>query len=506
MSGDPSSLEGALEFAGVELGEGDLDLLRVVDGAFGPAMAALDAADLAELPLESDLDPSRPPAEADRRVSHPQDLPLREQARLITARELDANELLDATLARIEERNGSLRAVIATFPQESRTMLNAAPAGPLHGVPVTLKDMFSLPWRGYQNGTRHQLGSPTASGVFRRLRDAGAVVVGVDNQHELGLGTTGLASPYGPARNPWNPAHCAGGSSSGSAASVAARIIGGAVGSDSGGSTRLPAGWCGVVGLKVTYGSLPYDGYTGANSSLSGPGAFARDAGDTRLILEALLARPLSVNEDKPLRVGVVWSPYWEDIDAHVEAACRNGLAAAGYVQSELELPFAELAAPAGAVRASAELGAAVPSVVVGELEPITRGLLLYGALQPAQRLVRADRVRARLRRALVEAFMTCDLLAWPTNPAPAPPIEAPLLQLPSGPALPDAPNIRQAILANLTGVPGMSVPVGVHPTGLPIGLQLLAPWGEESRLLDAAQRIEDATERRWVEPAPALA
>jgi Asp-tRNA(Asn)/Glu-tRNA(Gln) amidotransferase A subunit family amidase len=438
-------------------------------------------------------------------MTHPQDLALREQARLVAAGELDPGELLDGTLRRIEERNGPLRAVVATFQEESRAMLAAAPSGPLHGVPVTIKDMFSLPWRGYRNGTRHELGAPSASGAFRRLRDAGAVVVGVDNQHELGLGTTGRASAYGAAANPWNPAHCAGGSSGGSAAAVAARIIGGAVGSDSGGSTRLPAGWCGVVGLKVTYGALPYDGYTGSNSTLSAPGAFGRDAADVRLLLEALLARPLPSVEGGGLRVGVVRHPYWEDVDADVERACRDALAAAGFAQTELELPFGDLAAAAGVVRASAELGLAVPDIVVAELDPMTRGLLQHGALQPARRLVRADRVRARLRRELVDAFAACDLLAWPTNPAPAPPIESPVLQLPSGPALPDAANIRQAILANLTGVPGVSVPAGFHRDGLPIGLQLLAPWDEEARLLDAAQRIEQATDRRWVNTEPTL-
>jgi aspartyl-tRNA(Asn)/glutamyl-tRNA(Gln) amidotransferase subunit A len=439
-------------------------------------------------------------------MSHLQDLPLREQARLLATGELDSGELLEATLERIEERNGPLNAVAEVFPEEAREMLAAAPDGPLRGVPVTVKDMFSLPWRGYRNGTRHEIGTAAASGPFRRLRDAGAIVVGVDNQHELGLGTTGLASAYGPASNPWNPAHVTGGSSSGSAAAVAARLVAGSLGSDSGGSTRLPAGWCGVVGLKVTYRSLPYDGYAGANSTLSGPGAFGRDAADVRLLLEALLARPMPAGDGAALRVGLVRRPFWEDIDPEVEGACRDALDAAGFAQAEVELPFAELAAPAGAVRASSEFGVAVPPGTVPELDPITRGLVQYGALQPARRLVRADRVRARIRRSVADAFATCDLLAWPTNAAPAPPIEAPLLQLPSGPSLPDAPNIRQAIVANLAGVPGVSVPAGLSGDGLPIGLQLLAPWGEEARLLDAAGQIEEATERRWVDPAPALA
>jgi aspartyl-tRNA(Asn)/glutamyl-tRNA(Gln) amidotransferase subunit A len=366
--------------------------------------------------------------------------------------------------------------------------------------------MFSLPWRGYRNGTRRQLGVPTASGPFRRLRDAGAVVVGVDNQHEVGLGTTGRASPHGPAGNPWNPAHCAGGSSGGSAAAVAARIVAGSMGSDSGGSTRLPAGWCGVVGLKVTYGAMPYDGYTGANSTLSAPGAFGRDAADARLLTEALVARPLPAGDGAALRVGVVRRPYWEDVDPEVEAACSAALDAAGFAHADVQLGVAELAPAAGGVRAVTELGVAVPTDLLADFEPLTRALVHYGALQPAWRLLRADRVRSQLRAELVEAFAEHDVLAWPTNPAPAPPIDAPVLHLPSGPAPADARNIRQSVPANLAGVPGISIPVGLHSSGLPIGLQLLAPWHEEARLLDAAQRIEDASQRRFVDAAPALA
>jgi aspartyl-tRNA(Asn)/glutamyl-tRNA(Gln) amidotransferase subunit A len=120
--------------------------------------------------------------------------------------------------------------------------------------------------------------------------------------------------------------------------------------------------------------------------------------------------------------------------------------------------------------------------------------------------MLRADRVRSALRRALVDAFAAHDLLAWPTNPAPAPPIDAPVLQLPSGPAPADARNIRQAVFANLAGVPGISVPVGFSRRGLPIGLQLLAPWGDEARLFDAARRVEDATGRRYVDAVPGVA
>jgi len=425
--------------------------------------------------------------------SHPQDLSLRDQAAAIASGELSATELLDATLVRIEERNPTYNAIAAIFPDESRAMLSAAPSGPLSGVPVTVKDMFSLPWRGYRNGTPRELNPPGASGAFRRLRAAGAVIVGVDNQHELGLGSTGLVSAHGPSGNPLNPMHCTGGSSGGSAAAVGTRMVGGSVGSDSGGSMRLPAGWSGVVGLKFTFGALPYDGYSGANSTLAAPGVFGRDSGDTRLMAEALLARSLPRGDGSALRIGVVRSPFWSDIDAEVDAACAAAIAATGCTVEEIELAYAELAAPAGGVRASVELTVAVPEDVLPDLDPLTQGMIAYSARVPALRLARADRIRARMRREVAAAFERVDVLAWPSNPAPAPPIANPVLQLPSGPALPDMPNLRQAVIANLAGVPGISVPVGHHSSGLPMGLQLLAGWGAEATLLDAAEHLEHA-------------
>jgi Asp-tRNA(Asn)/Glu-tRNA(Gln) amidotransferase A subunit family amidase len=119
---------------------------------------------------------------------------------------------------------------------------------------------------------------------------------------------------------------------------------------------------------------------------------------------------------------------------------------------------------------------------------------------------VRADRVRSQLRRAVAEAFESCDVLAWPTVSAPAPRIDNPHVEVPSGPTAPDAVNVRQAGIANLTGQPGVNVPVGVHSSGLPIGLQLLGPWGSEALLLDAAEHVEQATGRQWVDAVPPTA
>src|SRR4051794_28295235 len=222
----------------------------------------------------------RPCAPAATAVSpaHPQDLSLREQAAAIAAGELDASELLDATLARIEERDASLNSVVARFPEESRRMLEQAPRGPLHGVPIAVKDMFALPWRGPRDGSPHEQLPPGESGVFRRLRDAGAVIAGVTQMHFWGGGSTGHVSADGPVGNPWNPEHVAGGSSGGSAAAVGARLVAGAIGTDGGGSVRIPACYCGITGLKGTFGTVPLDGYTHGYSTMGAAGPMCRDA------------------------------------------------------------------------------------------------------------------------------------------------------------------------------------------------------------------------------------
>lgn len=405
-----------------------------------------------------------------------QDLSLREQAAAIASGDLDPADLLDATLDRIADDKTNSTPV--TFPDESRRMLAGAPAGPLHGVPLTIKDMFTLPWRGMRNGTTVELLPPSPSGMFRRLRDAGAVIAGVANQHELGMGATGALSAYGPCLNPHSLDHCAGGSSSGSAAAVGAHVVAGSIGSDSGGSTRIPASFCGVLGLKLTYRSVPTDGYLGRSTSFSAPGTFARDAGDLRLLTEAVLNRRLP-SDQRELRVGLVTDPFWLDLDATIDARCRAALDASGLDQREITLEGAPIAGIATTTLMMGEMGAGLSPAILDGLHPFTRALAALPHLLPGSAVGKANRVRALVRRAVAAAFEEVDLLAWPTSATPVPTIEAAI----GG----DAGALRQAGLANLTGLPGISVPVGVDDGGLPVGLQLLAPWGEEGRLIDAA-------------------
>jgi aspartyl-tRNA(Asn)/glutamyl-tRNA(Gln) amidotransferase subunit A len=437
---------------------------------------------------------------------HPQDLPLRDQAAAISAGDLDPRDLLDATLERISERDQDLNSIVATFPEESARMLEEAPPGPLHGVPIAVKDMFALPWRAPRDGTTYEQIPTGESGVYRLLRDAGAVIVGVTNMHFWGGGSTGHVSAYGPVGNPWSTEHCGGGSSGGSAAAVGARLVAGAVGSDGGGSIRLPAAYCGVTGLKGTHAAVPVDGYTHRFSTLGGMGPMCRDAADARLLGEVLFQRALQPGGGAGLCVGIVRNPFWDDIDPEVERACRDAIGAAGWATEELELAGAEHSKAATLLRLTLEGLVAIHPEEIESADPLMRALVKYEKLLPARYLLKADRIRALLRRELKQAFERVDVIAWPTVPAPAPPIANPTVELPSGPLAADPANVGQTGIGNLAGIPGITVPVGTHSSGLPMALQLQTAWGREPVLLDAAEHLERATSRQFVDALPPIA
>jgi aspartyl-tRNA(Asn)/glutamyl-tRNA(Gln) amidotransferase subunit A len=446
-------------------------------------------------------------------MSDPLDLSLREQAATVAAGEVNPVELLEAALGRIEERNPALNAVVATFPERSREMLAAAPSGPLHGVPVVIKDEWPLPWRAQRFGAAEML-APTApgeSGPYRALRDAGAVIVGVGNMHELGAGSTGNVSVYGPARNPWSPERCPGGSSSGPAAAVAGGLVAGAVGADGVGSIRYPAAYCGLTGLKPTFGRSAMAGHHMAGvSSTIVSGALCADAADCRLLDSALFGEELRAGKLAGLRIGVIRGEVSEDVAPAVREACEAATEdlrqETGGELREIEMPELAAATLATVLIANSEsLGSVTPerlNQLDPELSPLGRGLLKYRVLLPAIATIKAQQVRTLARHTLAKVFEEVDLIAWPTVPAVAPPLEAPLVELPSGTLTADQANVRGGALANLTGIPAVSVPVG-SSKGLPIGLQLQAAWGRDELLLDAAEALERANGRRWVEAAP---
>ncbi len=437
------------------------------------------------------------------------DQPLAGQAAAIAAGEADAAELLEATLARIEERNGAVNAVVETFPGHSREMLEAAPRGPLYGVPVVIKDEWPLPWRAQRFGAAEMFApvAPGESGPYLALRDAGAVIVGVANMHEWGSSSTGNFSVYGAAHNPWDTERCPGGSSSGPAAAVGARIVAGAVGADGIGSIRYPAAYCGLTGLKPTFGRSAMEGHHMRNTTMIVSGPICSDADGCRLLGSALYSEQLPAGDAKGLRIGIVRDEVSEDCSPAVRTACEEAIEAlrdeCGGSVREIELPGLGLSGLAAVLIGSSEgLGSISPSKlnsISTEIGLINRALTKYRMLIPASVLARAAIVRTLTRRTLAAAFAEVDVIAWPSVPAVAPPLTEPMVELPSGVHTVDAVNPRGGGLANLTGIPAVSVPVGFDG-GLPIGLQLQGAWGADALLLDAAEALERATERRFVD------
>jgi Asp-tRNA(Asn)/Glu-tRNA(Gln) amidotransferase A subunit family amidase len=235
-------------------------------------------------------------------------------------------------------------------------------------------------------------------------------------------------------------------------------------------------------------------------------GPLCRDAADTRLLASVLCDRELPAGDGAGLVAGLVRSPFWEDLDPHVESACRDALTAAGWRTEDVTLEGAEHAPVATVLRLTTEGAPSITPAELAEADPLLRALAKYQLLLPAHLLVRADRVRALLRRSAAEVFGRVDVLVWPTVPAPAPRIDNPSVELPSGIQPADAANVRQSGFGNLTGLPGMSVPVGLHPSGLPIGLMIQGAWGDDARVLDAAEHLERATDRAFVDAQPAFA
>jgi Asp-tRNA(Asn)/Glu-tRNA(Gln) amidotransferase A subunit family amidase len=380
-----------------------------------------------------------------------------------------------------------------------------------------IKDEWPLPWRAQRFGMAEMQDHPEPgeSGPYRALRDAGAVIVGVGNMHEAGASSTGNVSVYGPARNPWNTERCPGGSSSGPGAAVGARLVAGAVGADGIGSIRFPAAYCGLTGLKPTFGRSAMDGHHMAEVTtmiVSGP--LCADAADCRLLASALYGEELAAGEPAGLRIGVIADKVSDDVAPEVRDACEAAIEqlreATGGEVRKFALADLDASALAAVIVANAEgLGGVTPEHLNNlnpELTPINRGFAKYRMLLPAAAAAKSARVRTAMRRRLAALFEDVDVLAWPTVPAVAPPLEAPLVELPSGTTTADQANVRGAGLANLSGIPAITAPVGLSGDGMPIGLQLQAAWGRDELLLDAAEALERANGRRWVESLSPLA
>ena len=488
-------------------------------------------------------------------MSGPERLGLVEARTRLRRRELSAVELTRACLAAME-RGRRLNAFVTETPERALAMAEAAdarlargPGGPLEGLPVAVKDLFCTA------GVRTTAGSriladfvpPYESTVTAKLWAAGAVLLGKTNLDEFAMGSSNTTSAFGPVVNPWTPPGqdpplVPGGSSGGSAAAVAGFLCPAATGTDTGGSIRQPAAFCGIVGIKPTYGRCSRFGIVAFASSLDQAGAFARSVEDAALLLQAMsgfdpndaTSADLAVPDwaggltgrVKGLRIGIPKEYRLDGMPAEIEALWARGaewLRAQGAELVEVSLPHTRYALPTYYIVAPAEAssnlarydgmryGLRVPGSDLVETYARTRGegfgaevrrriligtYVLSAGYYDAYYL-KAQKVRRRIVQDFEAAFRHCDALLTPTAPSAA-------FAIGEKNDDPVAMYLNDVftVTVNLAGLPGISVPAGLSASGLPLGLQVIGrPW-DEATVLDVGRALEEAAAFRALPPA----
>ncbi len=394
------------------------------------------------------------------------------------------------------------------------------PLSEFDGVPVAVKDELDMVPYGTTVGTRFLGRTPAKedSTVAARLRAAGALLIGKANMHEIGIGVTGLNAHHGTVRNPYNPAHHSGGSSSGSGAAVAAGLCPVAIGADGGGSIRIPAAFCGLVGLKPTFGRVSSFGSAPLAWSVDHYGPLATTARDAALAYSVIAGPdpkdplttpqpPVTVDDwDKTNLKGIVlgvYTPWFDHASPAMVAACKNllmGLEELGAQVCEIEIPELEAARVAHLVTIASEMMAAMDRYY-GEHRKdfgldVRTNLALAGSFI-ARDYVQAQRVRTRTLAHFNRVLDQVHAIVTPMTGCTAPPI--PANTLPDGES--DLTTLievmRFATPANLTGLPAISFPAGYDGKGLPIGFQAIGRAWEEHLLLRLAHAADQIVERR---------
>lgn len=464
-------------------------------------------------------------------------------AAALAAGDIRSVDLTDAALGRMESLRalgafitvdaGGARAQAATSDLRRR---EGQSRGRLDGIPIALKDLLVT------QGIRTTAGSrilgdwspPYDGAIARRLAAEGAVIVGKTNLDEFGMGSSNEHSAFGPAHNPWEPSRVPGGSSGGSAVAVASGQVLGSYGTDTGGSIRQPASFCGIYGLKPTYGRVSRQGLIAYASSLDQIGPFARSAQDLATLLQAIAGfdardatsvdRPVPdyrealTGDVRGVRVGVPDEYFSDGLEPDVEARVREALDVLREAGAEIvpvTLPHTRFALSAYYIIATAEAssnlarydgvryGTRAKSESLEEMYARTRwegfgaevkrrivlGTFVLSAGYQDAYYRRAQRVRTLVRRDFEQAFEKVDVLAAPASP---------FVAFPLGERLEDPLQMYLAdvltVSINLAGVPAASVPCGFSKENLPVGLQLIAPWFEEPRLLGCAHAFERQT------------
>lgn len=475
---------------------------------------------------------------------------LADLAAAIAGGEITSRQVVEALLERIARHNERLNAFVTITEDQALAAADAADearqqgrGGPLNGVPIVHKDLFCT--RGVRTtcGSRmlENFVSPYDAAAVERLKEAGAVMLGKTNMDEFAMGSSNETSYFGPVRNPWDERRSPGGSSGGSAAAVAARLVPGATGTDTGGSIRQPAALTGTVGLKPTYGRVSRWGMVAFASSLDQAGVITRNAADAALMLGVIAGfderDSTSVDHPVPdyvaglerplddLRVGIVRQHFDEGLDTRYGACVRESLKAleeAGARLVEVDLPNLDLSVPTYYVVAPAECSsnmsrfdgvrfghrAGNPKDLLdlycrsrGEgfgaevKRRIMTGTYVLSAGYYDAYYLKAQKVRQLISQDFRTAFDDVDLIAGPTTPTPAfalgEKVDDPVTMYL---------NDIYTIGANLAGLPAISVPCGFVDR-LPAGLHLVGPAFSEERILNVAHRYQSQTE--WHRACP---
>jgi aspartyl-tRNA(Asn)/glutamyl-tRNA(Gln) amidotransferase subunit A len=463
------------------------------------------------------------------------ELYLTDLSRVVAARELSSSEVVSAALTRLERLEDKLNAFITVLREQALAEAKKADEeiargnyrGPLHGVPVTIKDMFETA------GVRTTGGSKiladwvpeTDADLVEKLRAAGAVIIGKTNLDEFGHGGTSTLSHFGPVHNPWDIERIAGGSSGGSAVAVAAGIGPLSFGTETGSSVRRPASYCGIVGFKPTFGIISRHGSFRGAWSQDHVGLFARSVQDIAPGLDAVAgfdARdPASVRQEKPayasrldasvkgLRVGVL-SRFLQGVDPAVRQAfdaARKVLARARSEIVELDVPEVTYAAMTSMMTSSAE-SAGINRRWFRErhqdfVAHVSRGLAV-GMTITASEYFTVQRARHRIREALRATYEKVDIIASPTTCRVAPLLSEGLKG--NGDDTRHASYNQSNLLRfpSMLGLPACSLPCGLSPDGLPIGLQLVGCWFSDQTVLNTALAYQSSTD--WHTRRPAMA
>jgi aspartyl-tRNA(Asn)/glutamyl-tRNA(Gln) amidotransferase subunit A len=438
---------------------------------------------------------------------------LADLGRLLKSRALTAETATRDCLARITERNRSINAFITVLEDEAlaqareadREIADGSYRGPLHGVPISLKDIIDLRNAPTTAASRVREGHVARrdATVVGRLRQAGAIFLGKTNLHEFALGTTNEDSAYGPVVHPLDDTRSPGGSSGGSAASILDGMAYASIGTDTGGSIRIPCSACGLVGLKPTIGELPTDGIVPLSETLDHVGPMCRSVEDTALLYGILrgIANPVvpAAREVSGLRFGIPRPYFFDLLDTHVasrfDEACER-LRAGGAVLEDVVVPHAKEIGTVYVHIALPEAAAYHAATLESRPQDYTENVRLrleMGRYILAEDFVRAQRGRQQLIREVREALNGRDGLLLPSMPVPATKLGAATVSFGGTDETVRNITLRLTQLFNITGHPAISLPCGTTNEGLPVGIQIVGVRNRTPELLEVASAVARA-------------